>query len=292
MPKPPVHLEIQRPNSTKPVGLWRTTFRDPVTKKIRHKTMGTINGLSLAELRRIQAKARTKGGPPLILTTPPLAADVSNAINGPLPAAADSCIFSPDDLKLLRSRELGASKALFDLARDIGLDKLLYSRNEPWVASSLAMIIGRIVYQGSKLSLSHCGDYSALWEVCGVDGPIDVNVHCYDAMDRLLERQPAIQKHLAGKHLKDGTLVLYDITSSYLEGEYEESDVVEYGHNRDKKRGHEQIVIGLITNADGCPVAVEVFPGNTKDETTVEAKIKEICKSYGLKDIVFGCQGQ
>lgn len=286
MTKPPVHLEIQRPNSAKPLGLWRTTFRDPVTRKIRHKTMGIITGLPLAELRRIQARARTHGGPPAVITTPPIGTP-PEAAKAPLSAGEGSCIFCPDDLKVTRSRELGASKALFDLAKDIGLDKMLYSRNEPWVASSLAMIIGRIVYQGSKLSLSHCGDYSALWEVCGVEGPIDVNTHCYDAMDRLLERQPAIQKHLASKHLQDGCLVLYDITSSYLEGEYTDSEVVEFGYNRDKKRGHEQIVIGLITNADGCPVAVEVFPGNTKDDTTVEAKIKEICKNYGLKDIVF-----
>lgn len=290
MKKPRVHLEIQRPHSPKPVGLWRTTFRDPASKKIRHKTMGIINGLSLAELRRIQAKARLNGGPALVGTTPPGSSSTkvpAAAAAAATAASADSCIFSPDDLKLRRSRELGASKALFDLAKDIGLDKLLYSRNEPWVRSALAMIIGRIVYQGSKLSLSHCGSFSALWEVCGVDGPIDVNTHCYEAMDRLLERQHAIQKQLASKHLKDGCLVLYDITSSYLEGEYADSEIVEYGYNRDKKRGHEQIVIGLITNADGCPVAIEVFPGNTQDASTVEGKIKEIRTAYGLKDIVF-----
>ena len=295
MKKPLIHLEIQRPHSDRPLGLWRTTFRDPVTKKIRHKTMGTITGVSLADLRRIQAKARIDGGPALPPVGDVNSIPASDASASVAPAANDqkqqnqpgSCIFSPDDLKIVRSREEGASKALFELAKDIGLDKMLYSRTDPWVRSALAMIIGRIVYQGSKLSLSHCGDYSALWNVCGVEGPIDVNTHCYEVMDRLLDRQTAIQKQLVLNHLSDGCLVLYDITSSYLEGEYSASELIGFGYNRDGKRGHEQIVIGLITNSDGCPVAIEVFPGNTQDASTVEGKIKELRNTYGLKDIVF-----
>ena len=80
-------------------------------------------------------------------------------------------------------------------------------------------------------------------------------------MDRLLERQEAIQKKLVAKHLTDGCLVLYDITSSYFEGEYKDSELVQFGYNRDKKKGHEQIVVGLMCAADGCPV----FPGNTNE---------------------------
>jgi transposase len=149
----------------------------------------------------------------------------------------------------------------------------------------MAMIIGRIVYAGSKLS--HCTDYSALWEVCGAEGEIDVDRNCYDAMDRLLERQDAIQRKLAAKHMRDGCLVLYDITSSYMEGEYEDSDLVAFGYNRDRKKGHAQIVIALLTAGNGCPVATEVFEGNTKDETTVEDKIREIKEKYGIKSVVF-----
>jgi transposase len=82
-------------------------------------------------------------------------------------------------------------------------------------------------------------------------------------MDRLLERQPAIQKTLAKKHLAEGALVLYDITSRYMEGAYTDSEIVAYGYNRDQKRGHEQMVIGLLCNAEGCPVGVEVFAGTS-----------------------------
>ena len=148
------------------------------------------------------------------------------------------------------------------------------------------MIAGRIIYAGSKLSLSHCGSYSALWETCGIGGDIDVNVHCYAAMDKLLERQESIQKTLAKKHLQDGILVLYDITSSYMEGEYEDSDLVCFGYNRDGKRKHEQIVISLLCSKEGCPVAVEVFPGNTKDETTFLDKVGELRETFGLSKVV------
>jgi hypothetical protein len=284
MPRP--HLEIQRRQSAKPLGLWRTTFRDPVTKKVCHKTVGRITGVPLADLLRIQANGYPSPAPENPAGTS--SASPANPSSAAASATeAKSCLFDRNALKILNSREHGASQALHDLAKDIGLDKLLYSRNEPWVRCALAMIIGRIVYQGSKLSLAHCTDISTLWEVCGMPGPIDVNEHCYDVMDRLLERQQAIQKQLANKHLQDGCLVLYDITSSYLEGEYAESEITNFGYSRDGKRGHQQIVIGLITNADGCPVAIEVFPGNTQDASTVEGKIKELKTTYGLKDLVF-----
>ena len=105
-------------------------------------------------------------------------------------------------------------------------------------------------------------------------------------MDRLLERQAGIQKSLAKRHLSKGCLVLYDITSTYFEGEYAESELVQFGYNRDGKRGHEQVVVGLLTSADGCPVAVEVFPGNTQDAATVAAKIKELRVAYGVEELV------
>lgn len=186
------------------------------------------------------------------------------------------------------SREYGASKALVELAREIGLDTTLYSRpSEQWVKDSLAMVVGRVVYAGSKLALSQRWRDTVLWELSGVAGPVDVNEHCYAAMDRLLERQQGIQRTLAQRHLKGSTLVLYDITSSYFEGAYEASETVTFGYNRDGKRGHEQIAIGLVCADDGCPVGVEVFKGNTQDAGTVPGKIAEVREKYGVTDIVF-----
>src|ERR1700726_3178615 len=149
------------------------------------------------------------------------------------------------------------------------------------------MIVGRILYAGSKLALSNQWKNTALWELCGVEGKVDVDLHCYLPMDRLLERQSAIQRTLAARHLQDGHLVLYDITSSYFEGAYTQSDIVTFGYNRDGKRGHEQMVIALLCSAEGCPVGVEVFAGNTQDASTVLEKIAQLQRQYGLKEIIF-----
>ena len=195
-------------------------------------------------------------------------------------AAFDGKSISTDDILIIDGKEYGASATLYSLAKKIGLDKILLSRNEAWVNCALAMIIGRIVYQGSKLSLSRVTDISHLWDICGIDGEVDVDKHCYEVMDELYSSQNRIQKKLAKKHLKDGSLIFYDITSSYLEGDYEDSDIAAYGYNRDKKRGKKQIVIGLICTKEGCPVAVEVFSGNTSDKTTVVDKIA-LLSGYG-----------
>ena len=250
----PCHLEIQT-HRKKPYGLLRTTYRE--NGKSLHKTIARFTELTIDQLRSLQA-------------------------------ALQNNVVPKTDFKVDSSREYGASFACNALLKELGLHKAIYSRPaQEWVSAVCAMIVGRIVYAGSKLSLSNCGSFSALWEICGIKKEVDVNVHCYDAMDKLLDRQESIQKNLAKKHLENGTLVLYDITSSYMEGEYTDSELVEFGYNRDKKRGHAQIVISLLCDKNGCPVAVDVFKGNTKDETTVLDKVDEIKDKYGLEKIVF-----
>jgi transposase len=251
-----LHLEIQSHRKNH-YGLIRSSFR--LHGQVQHTNHGRISGVPLEKLKLLQAAFR---------------GDV---------VAVDS----PEAFQILSSREYGASHALLQLARHLELPRMLYSRNEPWIGPALAMIIGRIVYAGSKLALSHQGQNTTLWELCGVEGKIDVDKHCYAVMDRLLERQPAIQRALAKKHLQNGHLVLYDITSSYFEGEYEASEIAAFGYNRDGKRGHEQMVIGLICNAEGCPVGVEVFPGNTQDARTVPDKIVQLQGEYGLSELIF-----
>jgi transposase len=255
---PSIHLEIQRHRKS-PVGILRSSFRDPASGKVMHRQHGRITGVDLDTLRLVQG-----------------------ALRGDVLPMSD-----PASMRILSTKEFGGSAALLALARDLGLDCMLYSKpNLPWVKDVLAMIVGRILFQGSKLALSQITHSSALWELCGVEGEVDVDEHCYAAMDRLLERQEAIQKSLAKKHLNHGALVLYDITSTYFEGEYEHSELVKFGYNRDGKRGYEQVVIGLLTNAQGCPVAVEVFPGCTKDASTVERKVRELRERYGVKQVV------
>lgn len=250
------HLEIQTHRKS-PVGIIRSSFREQ--GKVKHRSHGRLTGLPLQKLKLLQA-----------------------AFRGDVLPKND-----PNALQILASKEYGASFAILQFAKQLGLHTTLYSRPQQWVSDCLAMIVGRILYAGSKLSLSHQFKNTALWELCGVEGAVDVDIHCYEAMDRLLERQDAIQRTLAAKHLANGHLVLYDITSSYLEGEYKESQLVDFGYNRDGKKGHEQIVIGLLCSKEGCPVGVEVFRGNTKDSSTVMGKIAELRERYGLQKIIF-----
>ena len=251
-----LHLEIQQHRSN-PVGLIRSSFRK--NGKVCHSTHGRITGLSLEQLRLIQAAFQGRVVPES----------------------------SPEALQIISGREYGASAACIALAKELGLDRIIYSRNEPWVRSALALIVGRLVYAGSELVLSHLSNRSALWELCGVGGRIDVDRDCYAVMDRLLDRQGSIQRSLAARHLQDGSMVLYDLTSSYVEGDYQQSEIIAFGYNRDGKRRHQQMVIGLLCNGAGCPVGVEVFRGNTQDATTVAGKIAELQTQYGLKEIIF-----
>jgi transposase len=252
----PVHLEIQT-HRANPVGVLRSSYRQEGS--IKHQNHGRISGLSLDQLKLIQAAFRGE----VIPQDSPLA------------------------FQSLASKEYGASYALLQLAKQLELDRAIYSRTEAWVKDCLAMIVGRVVYAGSKLALSNQAKNTALWELCGVSGWVDVEQHCYFPMDRLLARQKAIQQTLAKKHLRNGHLVLYDITSTYLEGAYRESQIVLFGYNRDGKKAHEQVVVGLLCNAQGCPVGVEVFAGNTQDAATVVAKIQELRRDYGLEAVTF-----
>jgi transposase len=259
MKKESLHLEIQR-HRQNCYGLLRTTYWDKQEKKAKHKSRGRLTGLSYETLKLIQSA---------------LKGEVRLATSADIPHAKNS-------------KEYGASSTILQLAKTLELDKAIYSKpHQQWVKDCLAMIVGRLIYAGSKLSLSNRYKDTSLWELCGIEGAVDVDEHCYASMDRLLERQKAIQQKLAAKHFDGNALVLYDITSSYFEGEYEESKIVKFGYNRDQKRGHEQMVIGLICTSKGCPIGIEVFPGNTKDETTVVDKITELQKCYKITELIF-----
>ena len=148
----------------------------------------------------------------------------------------------------------------------------------------IAMIVGRLIYQGSKLHLTHLYRDSIFWELAGFKGKDcpDATKHCYEPLDKLLARQKVIQTELAKIHVKNGAIILYGITSSYLEGEYKNSRLID---SRDQKRGHAQIVIGLLANEKGCPVAV--FCGNTSDQTTVLDQAKKLANDYKVKEVIF-----
>ena len=193
------------------------------------------------------------------------------------------------DLKNGANYEYGGSYALKSLAKRIGLDKMICSTKMQWREDLMAMILGRILWQGSKLSLVNQYMDTALWELAGHDFGIrpDVEKHCYAPMDELLKRKSRIERKLAKKHLTNGCVVLYDITNTWFEGEYSKSKKVVYGKGKGGKVGYKQIALGVLTSKDGCPVGVEIFKGNVSDQTTVLDQVKKLSAKYGIKQAVF-----
>lgn len=191
-----------------------------------------------------------------------------------------------EQFRIERSLPHGHVAAVLGTLRSIGLHNTLERRSGRERALAVALIAGRILFPGSKLALSrHLGAATAtstLGEELGLD---EVNEHdIYAAMRWLLERQEKIEGRLAKEHLPEDTAVLYDLTSTYYEGST--CPLAQFGHNRDGKRGKRQINIGLLCNAEGCPVSVEVFPGSTGDPATVASQIKTLRERFKLTRII------
>ncbi len=192
----------------------------------------------------------------------------------------------PDAFLISRSLPHGHAAAVLGCLRNLRLDSILDpvpSRQRDLV---LAMIVARILDPASKLATSrglHSDTlHSSLGELLGVDSADETEL--YQAMDWLLPRQARIEQELARQQLSNGGLVLYDLTSTYFEGRH--CPLGKLGHSRDDKSGKLQIVFGLLTNAQGCPVAVEVFEGNTSDPKTVAAQVNKLRERFGLQDVV------
>jgi transposase len=192
----------------------------------------------------------------------------------------------PDAFLIARSLPHGHAVAVLGCLRNLQLDSILDpfpSRQRDLV---LAMIVARILDPASKLATArglHSDTlHSSLGELLDVDSADETEL--YQAMDWLLPRQSRIEQELAKRQLANGGLVLYDLTSTYFEGRH--CPLGKLGHSRDDKSGKLQIVFGLLTNAQGCPVAVEVFAGNTSDPKTVAAQVDKLRQRFGLQDVV------
>lgn len=185
-------------------------------------------------------------------------------------------------LEILRSLPHGHVAAVLAMLRAQGLDRLLGPRASRERDLVLAMIVARVLDPRSKLATTRAWHQSTLADELRVHEADEDDL--YAAMDWLLERQQRIEKGLASKHLREGSLVLYDLTSTYFEGRA--CPLARLGYSRDGKRGLAQIVFGLLTDANGCPVAVEVFAGNTGDPSTVTTQIQKLRQRFGLESVV------
>jgi len=247
------------PNRNSPPAiLLRESYREQ--GKVRTRTLANITHLGAAKVEALR-----------------------RALAGALPAAASPL---PDSFHIARSLPHGHVAAVLGGLRDLQLDAILApgaSRQRDLV---IAMLVARILAPASKLATARGLQadtlHHSLGEVLDLDSADETEL--YQAMDWLLPQQARIEQELAQRHLSHGGLVLYDLTSTYFEGRH--CPLGKLGHSRDGKSGKLQIVFGLLTNAAGCPVAVELFEGNTGDPKTVAAQVKKLRERFGLSDVV------
>ena len=191
-------------------------------------------------------------------------------------------VSTKDAFCTLHSLPHGHVEAILRMIRKLGIDTLLASKPSRQRDLVLAMIVQQILFPCSKLATTRDWHTTTLAEELHVaDADED---ELYAALDWLLTHQRAIEAKLAKRHLVEGGLVLYDVSSSYYEGRT--CSLACFGHNRDGKKGRPIIVYGMLTDACGRPVAIEVYPGNNGDPKTVSDQVDKLREQFGLKRVV------
>ena len=251
-----MYIETVPNRNSPPAVLLRETFRED--GKVKKRTLLNLTGWPAEQVEGL--RIILKGGTAL----PP----------------------GEDPFAITRSLPHGHVAAILGTICDTGLDQILGPEGNRPRGLVLAMIVSRIIAPGSKLATARMLDEptacASTGKVLGL-GPVAA-LELYEALDWLLARQHDVEKRLARKHLKGGCLVLYDVSSSYVEGRC--CELAKRGYNRDGRRGKLQIVYGLLCAADGCPVAVEVFEGNTGDPKTLAAQIGKLKQRFKLDRVV------
>ncbi len=249
------HVEIIPNRASKPAILLREAWREG--KRIRKKTLANLSRLPPEVVQGFRVVL--KGG---------------LAVQDP-----------SELLRVERSWAHGHVAAVLGSCRQLGLERILHRSRSRERDLALAAVVARVLAPDSKLATARrlspdTADSSlgALLEL----GPVSGN-EMLAMLDWLLARQKWIETSLANRHLNDATLILYDVSSCYLEGRL--CPLAAFGYNRDGKKGKQQIVFGLLCAADGCPLAVEVFPGNTADPATVGRQVERIRKRFGIARI-------
>ena len=249
------HVDVIPNRKSRPTILLRRAWREG--NRIRKKTLSNLTHLPPQIVDGI--KAMLKGGV------------VYKDVNEAFP--------------IKRTLPHGHVAAVLGIAGKLGLDRILHSESSRLRELALGAIFMRVLDPCSKLATSRglsCETAStSLGTIMGLGEVRGNEVLCM--LDWLLERQKWIERSLANRHLVGGALVLYDVTSSYVEGQ--NCSLAAFGHNRDGKKGKKQIVFGLLCASDGCPVAVEVFSGNTGDPTTVGTWVERIRGRFGIDNV-------
>ena len=244
-----MHIDFIPNHGSKPTPLLRETYREG--KKVRKRTIANLSDLTE---RQIELFRLVLKGVDLVPT-------------GEL-------------LQVERSRLHGHVEAVRTAMRRLGFDALISAKRSRERDLVVAMVAARILEpESSKLETTRWWTTTTLPDLLGV-GDADED-DLYDAMDWLLKRQPTIEKKLARRHLQDGGLVLFDLTSSYFEGRT--CPLAKLGHNRDGKKGKLQVNYGVLADAVGRPVSLSVFAGNTADPKTLLPQVTKLRDEFGLR---------
>lgn len=247
---------------------------------IRHnkKKVGTkiYETLLLVEGFRTGKKVRHK----IIANLSRTPAFIVTAIENALAGESTSTV---NNLPQRCGQSFGGLYTMFEIAKRLGVVDIFGS--EPSGRLALLMIIGRILTQGSRRHLTFWKNGYAINEVLKIEN--FTTDHLYQSLDWIEKRQSEFEKTLFERNLgsKTDKVFMYDITSSYLEGELNE--LAEYGYNRDGKKSKKQIVIGLVTDKEGFPISIEVFKGNTADQSTVPDQIAKLVDKFDQREVVF-----
>jgi transposase len=194
----------------------------------------------------------------------------------------ESFLAAEEEFEVERSLPAGHANLVLGMARKLGLARLLDREPSLERQRALALVCQRVLAPASKLATTRLVAQSTLASELSVEDADEDDL--YAAMDWLADRQEWIEARLARRHLRDGTLVLYDVSSSYFEGRA--CPLAQLGYSRDQKRGTLQIIYGLMCAPDGCPVAVEVFEGSLHDDKTLPSQIAKLRGQFGLSQVI------
>jgi transposase len=250
-----MYIAVVPNRNSPPAILLRESFREH--GKVKNRTLANLSHWPPAQVEALRQvlKGHTEVGPPLTKA-----------------------------FEVVRSLPHGHVSAVLGTLDRLKLDQLL--QPGPERARVLALIAQRVLEPGSKLAVARALRSETAHSTLGVELGLQAvdEDELYAALDWLLPQQSQIEAALARRHLGERSLVLYDVSSTYFEGHC--CPLARYGHSRDERRGNPQIVFGLLTDSDGCPVAVEVFDGNTADPRTVAAQITKLRARFALKEVV------
>lgn len=246
-----MYIDVVPNRKSPPAVLLRESYREG--GKVKKRTLANLSALPMEQVELIQRSLK-----------------------------GERFLSASDLFDVVRNIPHGHVKAVLGTLRKLGLDQMISSREARERDLVIAMIAERLIYGGSKLATVRHWHTTSLAGELGIEDTDEDDL--YEAMDWLLARKERIENKLARRHLGTGAAVFYDVTSSYYEGRC--CPLARFGHSRDGKKGRPIIVYGVMTDREGRPVSVDVYPGNTGDPSTVVDQVEKLRNRFGLEKLV------